>query len=598
VLRASPVPQPTSTPRAWATVVALATAVAFGVKLYISYRSFGTVDVAYWQLYIMGSHLGSRLYTSEIFNHPPAMLHVLPLIGGLAERSGLPFPFCLRLPGIIADVGSVWLVWRITQSAAPRLASPAGVLLMAIAPASLMISGYHGNTDPVMIFFVLLAVHLRESAAAWAAGIALGMAMNVKVVPLIFAPALLLYRHELRRGLALAVAAAATFLIASMPYLLDDPRFILQRVFGYSPSGSWGIPLLIGLAEDHLRFPALYSETWSGVPGVMELYAMAVTAAKAYAQWAKFLALGAIVLAAHRMNRMDSPPALFVQCGVAAFLFLFFSPGFGIQYLAWLVPWPVAAGPLVALIFYAISGEFLYRMYTTNLVWSDATFVSSFACWLATGLVLVILCRHAAVAAGAWASLRQTVGGWHLSTRLAAAAAGLLLLIGFMRASARALAATPGFLDRTFVTASSSYGNDGAFPPAATVDGRSDVNTWADRGGWSSAGTPTDDTPEYLTFMFATDRTIRHITLYSYPDPEFTLRGFVFQYRTDREWRDIEATRVRDNFEATRWSFEVPRTVSRQIRLLIFGSADRWARVMEVEFSDTETPRAASAIDR
>ena len=577
----------------------LATAVAFGAKLYISYRSFGTVDVAYWRQYVMRSHLGAVLYrASPYFNHPPAMLHVLPLIGALAERSGLPFPFCLRLPGIVADVGSVWLVWRITQRAVPRLASPAAVLLMAIAPASLMISGYHGNTDPVMMFLVLLAVYLRERAAAWAAGIALGMAMNVKVAPLIFAPALLLYRYELRRGLVLAVAAAATFSIASMPYLLDDPRFILQRVLGYDPGGLWGIPLLIGVAEDHLRFPALYSETWSGVPGVMELYALAVTASKAYVQWAKFLLLGGIVLATHRMNRMERPPPLFAQCGVAAFLFLFFSPGFGVQYLAWLVPWCVAAGARVALIFYAVSGEFLYRTYAADLVWSDALFFWSLACWLTTGLVLVVLWRHTAVTAGAWAPFRRAVGDWRLSTRLAAAAAGLLLVIGLLRANARALATTPGFLDRTFVTASSSFGDDGAFPPAAAIDGRSDVSAWNNRGGWNSAGTPNDDAPEYLIFMFATDRAIRHITLYAYPDPGLTLTSFVFQYRADGRWRDIEATRVRDNVEASRWSFDVPLTVSRQIRLLIFGSADRWARVLEVEFSDTETPVAAAAIER
>ena len=123
------------------------------------------------------------------------------------------------------------------------------------------------------------------------------------------------------------------------------------------------------------------------------------------------------------------------------------------------------------------------------------------------------------------------------------------------------------------------------YPAQAAVDGRSDVDAWPNRGGWNSAATPTDDAPESLTFMFATDRAVRHIDLYGYPDPKLTLTSFVFQYRVDGRWQDIEATRVRDNVDATRWSFDFPIVVSRQIRLVIFGSADQWARVLEVEFT-------------
>ena len=116
----------TSGPRDWGGLVALATALAFVAKLSISYWSFGTVDVAYWQQFAMRSHLGAVLYrASPIFNHPPATLHVLPALGAFVAWSGLPFPFCLRLPGIIADVGSIWLVWRITQRSVPPLARPA-----------------------------------------------------------------------------------------------------------------------------------------------------------------------------------------------------------------------------------------------------------------------------------------------------------------------------------------------------------------------------------------------------------------------------------------------------------------------------------------
>jgi len=42
------------------------------------------------------------------------------------------------------------------------------------------------------------------------------------------------------------------------------------------------------------------------------------------------------------MNWRARKPALFLQCGFIAFLFIFWTPGFGVQYLAWagaLVRW-------------------------------------------------------------------------------------------------------------------------------------------------------------------------------------------------------------------------------------------------------------------
>ena len=253
----------TRQPSKWGILIAGATLFALAVKLVISYRYFGTLDIIYWHefLEIIRREASTNIYQG-IFNHPPFMMRVLPAIGALADYTGLPFPFCFRLPVILADAVSVWLVWKITQRDAPGPGTALAVLLMALAPASIMISGYHGNTDPLMICFVLLAVFLRTTSAAWLAGMAFGMAMNIKIVPVIFAPMFLLYRYELRKGFAFAAAAAATFAIASLPHLWNDPWTIAQRVFGYGgPWGTWGLPMLLRLGEERLRFEALYSDT-------------------------------------------------------------------------------------------------------------------------------------------------------------------------------------------------------------------------------------------------------------------------------------------------------------------------------------------------
>ena len=58
------------------------------------------------------------------------------------------------------------------------------------------------------------------------------------------------------------------------------------------------------------------------------------------------------------------PNALFVRAGFIIFLFLSVAPGFGVQYLAWLVPWVVARGVRPTAIFYLAGALFLLAYYT------------------------------------------------------------------------------------------------------------------------------------------------------------------------------------------------------------------------------------------
>ena len=55
---------------------------------------------------------------------------------------------------------------------------------------------------------------------------------------------------------------------------------------------------------------------------------------------------------------------MFVQCGIVSFLFLFLTPGFGPQYLAWAVPWTVAAGWPAAALFHLAAGFYIFQIYT------------------------------------------------------------------------------------------------------------------------------------------------------------------------------------------------------------------------------------------
>ena len=80
---------------------------------------------------------------------------------------------------------------------------------------------------------------------SWAAGAAFGLAHCVKVFPVIVAPVILMNLPGRARKIKFCVAAGAVLLIAWSPFIFQDPRAIIGRVFGYrSVYGNWGLSFL------------------------------------------------------------------------------------------------------------------------------------------------------------------------------------------------------------------------------------------------------------------------------------------------------------------------------------------------------------------
>jgi hypothetical protein len=347
--------------------------------------------VVYWQEFLatMREVGGVGVYRQiDWFNHPPFMLHALDAMDRLSHATGIPFPFWLRLPAILADVGSVAAVAGLVAKLPPgwRVDHPRTALaILAAAPVLVAISGFHGNTDPAMIFFVVLAVYLLDGAGIpLLAGAAFGMALNVKVVPLIFIPTLFLYMPSMWRRLQFFVAAGVVVLAGSLPYVREDPQVIARNVLGYgSFYGYWGLARILSTVA-----PA----SWLNVT---------------FEAKGRFLALGLVALAGVAMNlrAVRQPAPLFLQCGLVAFLFMAFSPGFGIQYLAWLAPWVVGYGLHATAAYHAAAGLFALEVYTywskgfpwqfadaREFVpewWSPPIVAAELVCWAS---VVVILC--------------------------------------------------------------------------------------------------------------------------------------------------------------------------------------------------------------
>ncbi len=92
-----------------------------------------------------------------------------------------------RLPVIAADFASAMLIRKVmvARGASPRRGL-AIAAMYAWNPCAILISGYHGNTDAAYAMLSLLAVYLlQDCRRPFFGGIALGLAINIKLIPVL-----------------------------------------------------------------------------------------------------------------------------------------------------------------------------------------------------------------------------------------------------------------------------------------------------------------------------------------------------------------------------------------------------------------------------
>ena len=271
-----------------------------------------------------------KAYPAQAFIHPPGVLHLLRILGKLAQFSGWRLSFWLRAACALADAGVLaMLLWA-------GCASGRALWLLALSPISILISGFHGNTDPILVLLVVAAVLLVERERPLGAGLAFGLACSIKLIPLLYAPLIFFHWRRTRDRLGWMTAGAAAWTALSWPYLFEDPALILRTMLGYTgATGLWGfslLPTLLGSAS---------GQAW-------------------YAAAARWVALAGAAAAPLLLRRRLG---LLSECGLITFAFLFLSPGFGLQYLAWTVPWTVRLDFSWMAGHHALFGGFLFVVY-------------------------------------------------------------------------------------------------------------------------------------------------------------------------------------------------------------------------------------------
>jgi 4-amino-4-deoxy-L-arabinose transferase-like glycosyltransferase len=347
-------------------LVLCAAALALIPKLWMAATTFGTNDVLHWEGFAAGVRRAGpigiyRLHFALPYNHPPLVGWMLVAMNHLGSL-GLSLPFLIRAQSSLADVVTALLIFEMVRPARGLRAATAAGVLVAFSPVLLIISGFHGNTDPVFVMFAMLSAYLlvcpRWPGRPWLspalAGASLGVAMSIKLVPVVMIPVLLLLAWRLgRRHLAAFVAGAGVVLVPLWtPVLLREWRPFRAHVLGYAggPLHPWGITEFLASASVG---PSVVSFLVG--PGRFLILAVSALLPVALLLWRRDAVLPAV--------------------GLTLVLFFLLSPAWGTQYLSW----PVAAAYLIdfraATAYNLTAGALLadvYNRWSGGLPWNFA----------------------------------------------------------------------------------------------------------------------------------------------------------------------------------------------------------------------------------
>jgi uncharacterized membrane protein len=303
-------------------------------KIYCAATTIGSSDVMFFHQFAQTIHakgLIAMYQSTQFFNHTPLVgwfSEGAYVLSGSAEHPGLDrdslqlFAFYLRLPAIFADFFAVIaLLWLQEKTGRP---SWWALAIFAASPVAFMVSGYHGNVDPLMALGVLLAGIACAVDRPALCGVCLGLACNIKIIPLILVPAFFFLWWQRRQAVRFTIPAVLTTLVGWSYPLLTIPGVFLKDVLGYgSIWGVWGITYFLRLTDAANLRDIAFTETTPAQNHIM-------TALKA------IIVVSALVIAWRR--RKATSVEIFRTLTLIWAVFFVFAPGFGAQYLAWLMP--------------------------------------------------------------------------------------------------------------------------------------------------------------------------------------------------------------------------------------------------------------------
>lgn len=323
---------------------------AVAVRVALIATTYGTNDAGFMAVSVdLVKRVGiSHSYAhTAMMNHPPFSFAYMRLIDIVANALGIAFVDVFRFFQVLADVVAAIALFHIGRGTSVEQGRALALFLL-LSPGAAFISAFHCNTDATMLALVCVA-------AAAMSGSALALATGIKIVPFLFVP-IFVMSLPARKAIRFAAAFVITAIVIFVPPIIIGGPVVARVVFGYRGGlpYEWGIP---GVAFALSRT----------VPALQAIGQTVMLFWRAHGGWFAYAGIAAVCFLVFR-RRPNSTPVTLHAIEIMILTVLALAPGFGVQYIGWLIAFlPFAFSWRGAIAMNAAISLFLFVTYT---VWS------------------------------------------------------------------------------------------------------------------------------------------------------------------------------------------------------------------------------------
>jgi len=331
---------------------------SIAVRVVLIATTYGTNDVGFMAASVaLVEKVGiARAYShTAMMNHPPLSFAVMRGLDRISESTQIAFPDVFRGFQVLCDLLTGMALLFIGRRLGGEGAGRRYALFFLLSPGAAFLSAFHCNTDATMTALLISAVAFALYGAPVAAGATLAVAGGIKIVAFLSVPLFFLYFFGRARTLflaAFAVVAAVLF----VPAIVAGGPAVVRVVFGYSG----GLPYEWGLTGVAFAISRNVRSMYEAGEAAMQFYVR-------YGRYFVFAGIGAVLLGAFRKRPLWAP-SLPHAIAIMHLTLLALAPGFGVQYVQWLIAFlPFALSWRAAIAVNASISLFLFITYT---VWS------------------------------------------------------------------------------------------------------------------------------------------------------------------------------------------------------------------------------------
>ncbi len=197
------------------------------LRVFLSQSEGYILDISYftnWSHEVFNNGF-NNFYQNSGADYPPFYIYILWIIGAMSHLFNIDINILLKLPAIVADIATSFLIFHIAKRYTSFNIALLSVIIYTFNPAIIYTSAIWGQVDSIYTFFLLFAVYEFVSDKPITSSVLFTLSVLTKPQSFVLAPLfviLIIKKHSYKMLVKLACISTIIFLFLSKPFYIDS----------------------------------------------------------------------------------------------------------------------------------------------------------------------------------------------------------------------------------------------------------------------------------------------------------------------------------------------------------------------------------------